>query len=128
VKTTVTVTETAGAELQTMNSTIGNTITGTALDNLPALGRDASTFVTLQPGVDPGGNVAGAVMDQTFMLDGGNNTSDMVGSMQVYTPSFGSNPTGGVGSESGGQLGGANAGSADRGHADAHRQPRGIQS
>lgn len=51
VNTTVTVTETAGAELQTMNATIGNTVTGTALQNLPALGRDAGTFMTLQPGV-----------------------------------------------------------------------------
>lgn len=97
VSTTVTVTETAGAELQTMNSTIGQTISGTALDSLPAVGRDATTFVTLQPGVSPDGSVAGAVVDQsTFQLDGGNNTNDMDGSMNVYTPSFASDPTGGV--------------------------------
>jgi Carboxypeptidase regulatory-like domain len=102
VSTTVTVTETAGAQLQTMNSTIGSTISGTALQSLPSIGRDVSTFAVLQPGVGPDGSVAGAVVDQsTFMLDGGNNTNDMDGSMQVYTPSFADDTTGGV-------VGGAN--------------------
>ena len=63
------------------------------LQNLPSIGRDAATFVTLQPGVSPDGSVAGAVVDQsTFMLDGGQNTNDMDGSMQVYTPSFAGDP------------------------------------
>ena len=76
----------AGTELQTMNATVGNTITSDALDALPSLGRDVSTFVTLQPGVSPDGSVAGAVVDQSyFSLDGGNNTNDMDGSMCVYT-------------------------------------------
>lgn len=89
--------ETTGTELQTMNSTVGNTVNGVALDSLPSLGRDVSTFVTLQPGVSPDGSVAGAVVDQsTFQLDGGNNTNDMDGSMQVYTPSFAGDPTGGI--------------------------------
>ena len=97
VSTTVTVTETAGAELQTMNSTIGNTVSGTALDSLPALGRDAGTFMTLQPGVSAMGSVAGAVLDQsTFVLDGGQNSNDMDGSMNVYTPSFANDPAGGL--------------------------------
>jgi type 1 fimbria pilin len=39
-----------GAELQTMNATVGNDITSIAIDNLPSLGRDVSTFLTLQPG------------------------------------------------------------------------------
>ena len=30
------------------------------------------------------------------MLDGGNNTNDMDGSMQVYTPSYAGDPTGGL--------------------------------
>jgi hypothetical protein len=34
-----------GNELQTMNSTVGNTLTSIAIDNLPSLGRDVSTFV-----------------------------------------------------------------------------------
>src|SRR5271170_5297547 len=84
-------------ELQTMNATVGNTITSLTIDNLPSLGRDVSTFVELQPGVGPDGSVAGAVLDQSyFSLDGGNNTNDMDGSMNVYTSSYGSDPTGGV--------------------------------
>ena len=97
VATTITVTETAGAELQTMNSTVGNTVSGAALESLPAIGRDVTSFAVLQPGVSPDGSVAGAVVDQsTFMLDGGNNTNDMDGSMQVYTPSFANDLTGGI--------------------------------
>jgi hypothetical protein len=87
----------SGADLQTLNATVGNTIAGDLLQNLPSIGRDASTFVTLQPGVSPDGSVAGAVVDQsTFLLDGGQNTNDMDGSMQVYTPSFAGDPTGGI--------------------------------
>jgi len=90
-----------GTELQTMNSTVGNTITGIALDSLPSLNRDVSTFVELQPGVSPDGSVAGAVVDQSsFMLDGGNNTNDMDGSMSVYTSSFAGDPTGGISNQS----------------------------
>jgi Carboxypeptidase regulatory-like domain len=87
----------AGTELQTMNATVGNTLTSIAIDNLPSLGRDVSTFVELQPGVAPDGSVAGAVTDQSyFSLDGGNNTNDMDGSMSVYTSSYAGDPTGGV--------------------------------
>ena len=97
VAETVEVTVTAGAELQTMNATVGNTIGGDTLKNLPTIQRDAATFVTLQPGVSPDGSVAGAVVDQsTFLLDGGQNTNDMDGSMNVYTPSFAGDPTGGM--------------------------------
>ncbi len=91
----------AGNELQTMNATVGNTLTAVALDNLPSLNRDVSTFVELQPGVSPDGSVAGAVVDQSsFMLDGGNNTNDMDGSMSVYTSSFAGDPTGGISNQS----------------------------
>ncbi len=93
---TVEVTAT-NAELQTMNATVGNTITGIALESLPSLGRDVSTFVTLQPGVAMDGSVAGANQDQnSFMLDGGNNSSDMDGTQNTYTPSFAGDPTGGL--------------------------------
>jgi hypothetical protein len=86
-----------GNELQTMNATIGNTVTSLAIDNLPSLGRDVSTFVELQPGVGPDGSVGGAVLDQSyFSLDGGNNSNDMDGSMNVYTNSMAGDPTGGV--------------------------------
>ena len=108
VAETVEVTVTNGAELQTLNATVGNTISGDLLQNLPSIGRDAATFVTLQPGVSPDGSVAGAVVDQsTFMLDGGQNTNDMDGSMQVYTPSFAGDPTGGIVSN---QIGGSPTG------------------
>src|SRR6266481_5763006 len=97
-----------GAELQTLNATVGNSAGGELLQSLPSIGRDSSTFVTLQPGVSPDGSVAGAVVDQsTFMLDGGQNTNDMDGSMQVYTPSFAGDPTGGIVSN---QIGGSPTG------------------
>jgi Carboxypeptidase regulatory-like domain len=90
-----------GTELQTFNATIGNTVSPAAIDALPSLNRDISTFVELQPGVSPDGSVAGAVVDQsTFMLDGGNNTNDMDGSMSVYTKTFAGDPTGGVANQS----------------------------
>jgi hypothetical protein len=97
--TVVEVTSTAGAELQTMNATVSSTITGDSLTLLPNMGRDASSLWLNQPGVSPEGSVAGAVFDQnTFRLDGGNNSNDMDGSMNIYTPSFASNgaPTGTV--------------------------------
>jgi len=85
------------AELQTLNATVGNTISGVALDSLPSISRDASTFFTLQPGVAPDGSVAGVAMDQnSFQLDGGQNTNDMDGSMNIYTPSFAGDVTGGL--------------------------------
>jgi hypothetical protein len=97
----------SGTDLQTLNATVGNTVTGPAIDSLPSLGRDVSTFVTLQPGISPDGSVAGTVVDQsTFMLDGGNNTNDMDGSMSVYTPSFSGDPTGGVSNQSNGVAAG----------------------
>ncbi len=107
VSQTVEVTAT-GAELQTLNATVGNTVSGDTLQSLPSIGRDTGSFVTLQPGVSPDGSVAGAVVDQsTFLLDGGQNTNDMDGSMQIYTPSFGDDPTGGIVKN---QIGGAPTG------------------
>ena len=84
-----------GAELQTMNSTIGGDIPSEAIRALPSLLHDVNTFTEMQPGVSPDGSVAGAVVDQsTFLLDGGNNSNDMDGSMTVYTGSFAGDPTG----------------------------------
>ena len=97
VGTTNTVVEVQGAgnDLQTMNATVGNTITSAAIDALPSLGRDVSTFVEMQPGVSPDGSVAGTVNDQTyFSLDGGNNTNDMDGNMSTYTGTYAGDPTG----------------------------------
>src|SRR5262249_6091013 len=87
----------SNADIQTMNATVGNTISGVALDSLPGLGRDVSTFVSLQPGVAPDGSVAGANQDQnSYTLDGGNNSSDMDGTMNTYTPGFAGDPSGGT--------------------------------
>jgi hypothetical protein len=100
--------QTTGVEIQTMNATIGNTVSGLALDSLPSISRDTSTFLTLQPGISPDGSVAGTVVDQSsFQLDGGNNTNDMDGSMSVYTPSYAGDPTGGVANQSNGVAAGA---------------------
>ncbi|HJT69237.1 MAG TPA: carboxypeptidase-like regulatory domain-containing protein [Terriglobales bacterium] len=103
---------TGGAvDLQMMNSTIGNTVTGAALESLPTLGRDSSSFVTMQPGVSPDGAVAGTVVDQaSFMLDGGNNSNDMDGSSGVYNPNFGDDPAGGLFSNKNNPISGSSAG------------------
>jgi len=99
---------TTGVELQTDNATIGTTVNGIALQSLPSIARDTSTFLTLQAGISPDGSVAGTVVDQsTFQLDGGNNTNDMDGSMSVYTPSYAGDPTGGVANQSNGVAAGA---------------------
>jgi hypothetical protein len=98
--TTVEVTAAAGAELQTTNATVGSTISGVQLNNLPNIGQDANSLFLLQPGVSPGGNVAGSVADQNqYQLDGGNNSSDMDGSQTAYTLASGTingNSTGGT--------------------------------
>src|SRR5690242_5561292 len=90
VTTTVEVSAGAGAELQVMNATIGSTISGDALINMPNLARDASALSVLQVGVSPTGNVAGAASDQNvYQLDGGNNSDDMSGTNSTYVPSNG---------------------------------------
>src|SRR5580698_8958738 len=94
-----------GNELQTMNATVGNTVSSIAIDNLPSIGRDVNTFIELQPGVSAGGDVAGAVNDQSyFSLDGGNNSNDMDGSGGVYTGTQQNmvigDPTGGMSTQS----------------------------
>ncbi|MFL6447784.1 MAG: carboxypeptidase-like regulatory domain-containing protein [Bryobacteraceae bacterium] len=48
--TMVEVAAVAGAELQTTNATVGSTISGAQLENLPNLGRDANALFLLQPG------------------------------------------------------------------------------
>jgi hypothetical protein len=111
---------TSNTDLQTMNATIGNTVNSTTLSSLPSLGRDVSSFVTMQPGVSPDGSVGGTVVDQaSFMLDGGNNSNDMDGSGGVYNPSFGDDPSGGLFSNVNNPISGANAGIAGN-------QPSGV--
>jgi hypothetical protein len=89
VSNVVEVTTAPGAELQTINATVGTTVSGDSLIYLPIFGSDASSLAIYQPGVSPEGAVAGAMYDQnTFQLDGGNNSNDMDGSMRDYTGSY----------------------------------------
>ncbi len=98
--TTVEVQATAGAELQTLNATVGVTMRNDALNLMPNLSRDVGTLASLQVGVTLGGNVAGAALDQNkVLLDGGNNSDDMAGGGNSYVPGngyAGSGSTGGT--------------------------------
>jgi len=87
---TVEVTAAPGAELQTMNSTMGTTVGGSTLLALPSVTRDATSLLMFQPMTAPtfggtegnvtGGQVAGSMSDQnTFTLDGGQATDDLAG-------------------------------------------------
>src|SRR5215475_6275962 len=90
VTESVVITSASGAELQTTNATVGTTLTGRTIELLTNLGRDANALFILQPAVAPGGQVAGAVSDQnTYQLDGGNNSDDMAGATNIYTQASG---------------------------------------
>jgi hypothetical protein len=105
--TTISV-ESSNADLQTMNASTGQTVDPILVESLPAIGRDVSTFLTLQAGVSPGGNDGGTTQDQaTFQLDGGSNSSDMDGTQAVYTTAFANSTTGGftVGGNTSGPAG-----------------------
>jgi hypothetical protein len=99
-----------GSELQQGNATIGNTINLKQLELLPNLGRDATSLLALQPGVTAanaagqgGGFVAGAYNDQnTFTVDGGNNSDDMAGNTVGYIVNF----TGSGGTQTNGMASG----------------------
>jgi Carboxypeptidase regulatory-like domain len=87
--TTVEVTASSGAELQTMNATVGNTIENKAMLLLPTIGRDVASLAVLQPGVMPGGFTAGSHAEQnSFTLDGGPITDDMAGNTTGYNTNF----------------------------------------
>ncbi|HXJ92779.1 MAG TPA: carboxypeptidase-like regulatory domain-containing protein [Terriglobia bacterium] len=87
---TVEVTATPGADLQTLNSTMGTTLGGSTILTLPNQNRDATTLLVFQPTTAPtfsgtegnttGGQVAGSMSDQnSFALDGGQATDDLAG-------------------------------------------------
>src|SRR5262249_34316068 len=100
VSETVTVTAAGGTELQTTTAAGGTGLSGKDLDIITNLGRDANSLFVLQPAVAPNGEVAGAVRDQnTYQLDGGNNSDDMAGTNNTYTQAvgyIGSGATGGT--------------------------------
>lgn len=93
----VEVTAEAGAELQTLNATMGQTITSQGLLELPTINRDVSSLLFLQPMTAPtfsaegnvtSGQVAGNMSDQnSYYLDGGNSTSDFDGDNGTYVGS-----------------------------------------
>src|SRR6266404_6659205 len=83
-----------GLQLQTLDATVGDVLDSNLLSKLPTLSRDATSLLLLQPMAIPGfngpggsgegnlagGAVAGARADQnTFMIDGGDATSNMEG-------------------------------------------------
>src|SRR5712671_2363769 len=91
---TVEVTAGTGVELQTLDASVGGVLDSNLLASMPTLSRDATALMLLQPMAIPGfngpggtgegnsngGTIAGARMDQnTFMLDGGDATSNMEG-------------------------------------------------
>src|SRR5438309_2891128 len=91
---TVEVVAGTGLQLQTLDATVGDVLDSNLLSQLPTLSRDATSLLLLQPMAIPGfngpggsgegnlagGAVAGARADQnTFMIDGGDATSNMEG-------------------------------------------------
>jgi hypothetical protein len=83
--TTVEVSASVGAELQTMNATVGTSLSNASLMALPNLGRDATSMAVLQPGTTLGGQAAGSPADlNTYQLDGANVTDDMGGNVTTY--------------------------------------------
>jgi len=58
-------------QINTQDATLGNTIVGEQINQLPLEGRNVLNILTLQPAVTPGGYVAGARSDQSnITLDG----------------------------------------------------------
>ena len=89
------------SELETTGSTVGAVLAGPEMEYLPVYTRSASALMFLQPGVSPpdasyqsmtpndniGGQVAGSRSEQiTFLLDGGDVTSDLEGSNNYNSP------------------------------------------
>jgi hypothetical protein len=87
VEQTVEVTATAGVELQTTDSTVGNVIAGKEMPLLPALTRQANDLLRIQPLSTPGGEVAGSRNDQTTItLDGIDITNQSTGGLGTVIP------------------------------------------
>ena len=102
----VEVRSTPGAELQTLDATVGNTIGGNEILALPTLERNTTSLLLLQPLSTPqqfssqssrfGGQVAGARSDQnSFMLDGGEITNPVSGNSDYYK-AFNGGPEGAI--------------------------------
>jgi hypothetical protein len=85
-----------GTNVETVNPTLGQSITSRPIVNLPLNGRDVLTLALLQPGVTDdnpddtsashGFNIAGGRTDSiTYLLDGGVN-NELLGNGAVYDP------------------------------------------
>ncbi len=85
-----------GTDVETVNPTIGNSVTARPIVNLPLNGRDVLTLALLQPGVTDdnpddtsashGFNIGGGRTDSvTYLLDGGLN-NELLGNGAVYDP------------------------------------------
>ncbi|MGH9840881.1 MAG: carboxypeptidase regulatory-like domain-containing protein [Blastocatellia bacterium] len=87
VQQTVEVTATAGIELQTTDSTVGNVIAGKDMPLLPALTRQANDLLRIQPLSTPSGEVTGSRSDQTTItLDGIDVTNQSIGGLGTVIP------------------------------------------
>ncbi len=83
------------AQVETLNPTVGATVSGAPVENLPLNGRDVLDLALTQPGVAPapaggygGGNftIAGGRADAvSYILDGGTNNS-VTGNSVVFNP------------------------------------------
>jgi hypothetical protein len=81
--------------VETVDATVGGTITGRTLTDAPLNGRNALDLALLQPGVTPSNpddtsagtyNIGGGRSDSvTFLLDGGQN-NEILGNGVVYNP------------------------------------------
>ncbi len=102
----VEVTATPGAELQTLDASVGSAVGGDALAMVPTLQRNVTSLLLLQPTSMPqqagsqnstlGGQVAGARSDQNaIVLDGGNITNGTSGNND-YLVNFTGGPEGSV--------------------------------
>jgi hypothetical protein len=94
----VEVTAQASAELQTLNATMGTSLESKGLLEMPTINRDVNSLLFFQPMTAPtfggaennitSGQVAGNMADQnTYILDGGNATSDFDGDNGTYVGS-----------------------------------------
>src|SRR3989441_4462004 len=97
-----------GAELETLNSTVGNIVGGDEILALPTIERSTTSLLLLQPLAMPqqststsqasrfGGQVAGARSDQnSFLLDGGEITNPTSGNTD-YWKAFSGGPEGSI--------------------------------
>ena len=104
----VEVRSTPGADLQTLDSTVGNTVRSDELLALPTIERSTTSLLLLQPLAMPqqststsqasrfGGQVAGARSDQnSFLLDGGEITDPTSGNTD-YWKAFSGSPEGSI--------------------------------